>query len=76
MRESERGRDHAVVACLAVHLEALLEHPTRRLEVALVERQVAIWVCAFARAAGEPEPSASRSSIRSRPSATWPRICQ
>ena len=37
--KSERVRDHAVVAVSAVHREALFEHPTRRLEVALVERQ-------------------------------------
>ena len=36
----------------------------------------AIIVCAFARVLGEPEPSASSSSRRSRPSCSWFRSCQ
>ena len=35
-----------------------------------------IIVCAFARVLGEPEPSASSSSRRSRPSCSWFRSCQ
>ena len=48
----------------------------RRLEVALESASEAIMVCAFARVLGEPEPSASSSSRRSRPSCTWLRSCQ